>query len=90
MLIGIWRNIEELEASINVKELEAIVGAAREQEFRKNKFLAAIQGIDLDGAEDAKERFDEIQKRALERLTGKSVETQEFEELGIDIETDSE
>lgn len=75
---------------LNVEELYAILDAAREREHRHNKFMAALKGIDIDAAnkEDIQERFDAVQRRADSKLTGKSVDAIEYDELGFDIETD--
>lgn len=88
--MGIWRNVEELEESLNLSELELIVKAARDKEHRHNKFMAAIQGIDIDAGaqEDAKERFDRIERKVRARLSGESEEKLEFDDLGIDIVRD--
>lgn len=47
-LIGIWKDYEELELSLSMPELIATLSSRKEIEHEKNKFLAAIQGIDLD------------------------------------------
>jgi hypothetical protein len=49
-LLGIWKNYDELERSISVSELIAILNSIRELNLEEKKFLAAIQGIDLDGS----------------------------------------
>jgi hypothetical protein len=54
-LIGPWKNFEELEASVCLEELVAIVSAVRELDYEEKKFLAAMQGVDLD-AENNKDR----------------------------------
>lgn len=48
MLTGIWKNYQELEDSLSMPELTAILVAKHGQENDHRKFLAAIQGIDLD------------------------------------------
>jgi hypothetical protein len=48
-LLGIWKNFDELERSISVAELVAIVSSIRELDYEEKKFLAAMQGVDLDG-----------------------------------------
>ena len=90
MLLGIWKNVEELEASLNLAEIEAIVQASREKEHRHNKFMAAIQGIDLDseGSESAQEKFEKAKRRVEAKLSGKSEESLELGGFGIDIETE--
>ena len=47
-LTGIWKNYEELELSISVPELFATLESRRELDYSEKKFLAAMQGIDLD------------------------------------------
>jgi hypothetical protein len=54
-LLGIWKNFDELERSISVAELVAIVSSIRELDYEEKKFLAAMQGVDLDG-ENNKDR----------------------------------
>ena len=46
--LGIWKNYEELERSISLPELMAIISARRELDYEEKKFLAAIQGVDID------------------------------------------
>jgi hypothetical protein len=47
-LLGIWKDYEELESSLCMQELTAILEAKREEDYQNKKFMAAIQGIDLD------------------------------------------
>ena len=47
-LLGIWKDYEELESSLCMEELTAIINAKRENDYNEKKFLAAIQGVDLD------------------------------------------
>ena len=47
-LLGIWKNFDELERSISVAELAAIVSSIRELDYEEKKFLAAMQGVDLE------------------------------------------
>jgi hypothetical protein len=47
--LGNWKDYEELENNLSMPELTATLTAIREREHNHNKFLAAIQGIDLDG-----------------------------------------
>lgn len=88
MLLGIWDNIEDLESKINLDELQLILEKAHDRDYQNQKFLAAIQGIDLDegSREDAEDRFEEIERRAQARLQGRSVEELEYDELGLDVE----
>lgn len=56
-LIGIWKDFEELERSLSMQELSAIVNKRREQDYSDKKFFAAIQGVDLD-KESGKQKDD--------------------------------
>lgn len=47
-LLGIWKDYEELESSLSMPELVATLGSKRELDYGEKKFLAAIQGVDLD------------------------------------------
>jgi hypothetical protein len=47
-LLGIWKSYDELESSVSMPELVATLEAYRESDYREKKFLAAIQGVDLD------------------------------------------
>jgi hypothetical protein len=88
LLIGSWKNIEELESSLNLEELEAVVKAARDREHRTNKFLAALKGIDIDkdSQSSAQERVEELKRKVeLQRLGAKKVEKKELMDFGIDV-----
>jgi len=45
--LGIWKNYDELEDNLSVDELLSTINAARKTERERQRFLAAIQGIDL-------------------------------------------
>lgn len=47
-LLGIWKDYEELETSMSMPEIMATLSAKREVDYNEKKFLAAIQGVDLD------------------------------------------
>lgn len=87
MLLGIWKNIEELEQNVTLEELNAIVNKSREIKHQQNKFLAAMKGIDLDQSTDQEERFNEVQRRVEAKLSGKSKDEIEFQDFGIDFVT---
>ena len=44
-----YKDYEELEVSLSLPELSAILNTKREMDFEEKKFLASIQGIDLEG-----------------------------------------
>lgn len=47
-LLGIWKDYEELELSLSMPELIATLNSKRNSDYSHKKFLAAIQGVDLD------------------------------------------
>lgn len=47
-LLGIWKDYEELETSLSMPELTTTLNAKREADYREKRFLAAMQGVDLD------------------------------------------
>lgn len=50
--LGIWKNYDDLETSISMPELMAIIAGRRELDYEEKKFLAAIQGVDLEQNEE--------------------------------------
>lgn len=47
-LLGIWKDYEELELSLSMPELVLTLSSKRDLDYQEKKFLAAIQGVDLD------------------------------------------
>lgn len=47
-LLGIWKDYEDLETSMSMPELVATLESKRELDYQEKKFLAAMQGVDLD------------------------------------------
>lgn len=86
MLLGIWKSVEELELTISLAELEAILEASREKEMRDRRFAAALKGVDLDTSSDAKEKVEEMKRKAQAMQDGMSEDKFEFDELGLDFE----
>jgi hypothetical protein len=63
-LLGHWKNFEELEENLSIDELNALVEASRKKEEREMRFLAAINGVDLnDQQQEATEDITELQGR---------------------------
>jgi hypothetical protein len=54
-LLGIWKDYEELELSLSLPELMSTLNAKRDADYQEKKFLAAIQGVDLDEQSGKKE-----------------------------------
>lgn len=63
-LLGIWKDFSELEENLSMPELTSILEANRLKEKREQKFLAALQGVDLDEDEKAEVTFEDIKARA--------------------------
>jgi hypothetical protein len=47
-LLGIWKDYEELETSLSMAELTATLNISRDLDYQGKKFMAAMQGVDLD------------------------------------------
>ncbi len=71
-LLGIWKNFDELEASISLPELTEILSIHNEQEYNNRKFLAAIQGVDLEGGNNQKEEdpWEAMKSRVAAKTSG--------------------
>jgi uncharacterized protein (DUF885 family) len=85
-LLGHWKNFDEIEDSLNLEELQAILVAAREQEHSRQKFAAALKGVDLDaGSNNEETSFEDVKRRAEAKLRGVSEEQIEFSDIGIAV-----
>ena len=49
-LLGIWKDYDELESSMSMPEIMATLKVKRDLDYSQKKFLAAMQGVDLDKA----------------------------------------
>jgi hypothetical protein len=67
--LGIWKDYEDLESSISMPELVATLGSRRELEYQEKKFLAAIQGVDLDkqSGKKAEDPWERIKAKAFSK-----------------------
>jgi hypothetical protein len=54
-LLGIWKDYQQLETSLSMPELMATLEQKRESDYQEKKFLAAMQGVDLDESSGRKE-----------------------------------
>lgn len=66
-LLGIWKDYEELEASLSMPELTATLNAKRENDYNEKKFLAAIQGIDLDKQSNKNNAWEDMKARVFSK-----------------------
>lgn len=62
-LLGIWKDYEELETSLSMPEITATLNAKREADYNEKKFMAAIQGIDLDKQSGKSNAWEEMKAR---------------------------
>jgi hypothetical protein len=62
-MLGIWKDYEELETSLSLPELTAILEQKREAEYEDKKFMAALQGVDLDQQSGKQNAWEEMKAR---------------------------
>lgn len=74
---------------MTLDELYLLVDAMHRKEHRHHKFLAAIQGIDLDEGKHEAE-FERIKLKAQADLAGKTEEEFTLESIGFAFETDDD
>jgi len=84
-LLGHWKNFDEIEENLNLDEVRIILGAAREQEYSRQKFAAALKGVDLDATRGSDTSFEDVKRRAEAKVRGVSEEQIEFANIGIAI-----
>jgi hypothetical protein len=69
-LLGIWKDYQELEKSLSMPELLTTLESKRELDYQERKFLAAIQGVDLDkatGAERGQKEWEDMKARVFSK-----------------------
>jgi hypothetical protein len=69
-LLGIWKDYNELEESLSLAEISAILSSKRELDYQEKKFFAAIQGVDLesDGNEErGQKEWENLKARVFSR-----------------------
>ena len=69
-VLGIWKDYYELEKSLSMPELMTTLSSKRELDYQEKKFLAAIQGIDLDtaaGSERGQKEWEDMKARVFSR-----------------------
>lgn len=62
-LLGIWKDYNELETSLSMPELMATLSISRELNYDEKKFLAAMQGVDLDKNAGKSNAWEEMKAR---------------------------
>lgn len=88
MLLGIYKSFEELEDNLTIEEMSLMLKVHAEERDSDRRFLAAVNGLKLDGEEgDAADLFDQMQKEVEVELqaaaTGKSEEEIDLAAFGI-------
>jgi hypothetical protein len=75
---------------LSLPELTAIVSAARDAERTRQKFAAALKGINLDDADEqsAEERFEAAKRKAEAVLNGMDEREADFLHTGLGFETE--
>lgn len=69
-LLGIWKDYDELERSMSLPELISTISNKRELDYEEKKFLAAIQGVNLDGEntqDEGQKKWEDMKARVFSR-----------------------
>lgn len=70
-LLGIWKDYEELERSMSMPEIMSTLSIKRELDYQEKKFLAAMQGVDLDKQTGQRNEWEEMKARVFSKGTAK-------------------
>lgn len=62
-LLGIWKDYDELESSMSMPEIMATLKIKRDLDYSNKKFLAAMQGVDLDKSSGKQDAWEEMKAR---------------------------
>jgi len=62
-LLGIWKDYYELEISMSMPEILQTLSVKRELEYAEKKFLAAMQGVDLDESSGKGNEWEDMKAR---------------------------
>lgn len=79
-----------MEDNLTLEELNLLLEMKRRQEDEDRKFLAGVNGIDLDKNSDEETSFEEIKRKADAALAGMTEEEYFFDIVGIEVESDEE
>jgi hypothetical protein len=71
-ILGSWKNFDDLESNISMPELMAILESTRELDYSEKKFMAAMQGVDLDEQSGNKEEdpWEAMKARVASQISG--------------------
>lgn len=71
-LLGIWKDYDELESSMSMPEIVATLKVKRDLDYGQKKFLAAMQGVDLDKASGKENAWEDMKARVFSKGTADS------------------
>jgi hypothetical protein len=66
-LLGSWKNYDDLEKSISMPELLSTISTKRDLDHMEKKFLAAMQGVDLDKGKDEEDAWEAMKNRVFNK-----------------------
>jgi hypothetical protein len=66
-LLGIWKDFDELERSLSMQEMTAILNIKRDEDYATKRFMAAMQGVDLDKNADKSNAWEDMKARVFSR-----------------------
>jgi len=66
-LLGIWKDYEQLETSLSMPEMLITLEIKRELDYSEKKFLAAIQGVDLDKQSGKQNAWEDMKARVFSK-----------------------
>jgi hypothetical protein len=85
-LLGAWKNYDDLELSLSMPELLTTISTRRELDHNEKKFLAAIQGVDIDKDKDKGEDAWQAMKDRVFNKGKKSNDMEGLRHLGMGYE----
>ena len=62
-LLGVYKDYDELESCLSLNEVITIINGKRELDYEEKKFLASIQGIELEGAKKEEDPWEAMKAR---------------------------
>ena len=62
-LLGLWKDYDELESSMSMPEIMATLKIKRDLDYSNKKFLAAMQGVDLDKSSGKSDAWEDMKAR---------------------------
>ena len=66
-LLGIWKDYDELESSMSMPEIVATLKIKRDLDYSQKKFLAAMQGVDLDKQTNKSNAWEDMKARVFSK-----------------------